>query len=94
MNSVKSLILGSAAALVAVGGAQAADLPVKAKAVEYVKVCSLYGPGFYFIVSSWAAICALTLSSTATACTARTSTARAVQTTASPTATPGVRVKT
>src|SRR5688572_31811722 len=39
----------SAAALVAVGGAQAADLPVKAKAVEYVKVCSLYGPGFYYI---------------------------------------------
>jgi Porin subfamily len=49
MNTVKSLILGSAAALVAVGGAQAADLPVKAKAVEYVKVCSLYGAGFYFI---------------------------------------------
>ncbi|KWV51768.1 polymerase [Bradyrhizobium macuxiense] len=49
MNMVKSLILGSAAALVAVGGAQAADLPVKAKAIEYVKVCSLYGPGFYYI---------------------------------------------
>ncbi|WGS17018.1 MULTISPECIES: porin [unclassified Bradyrhizobium] len=49
MKLVKSLILGSAAALVAVGGAQAADLPVKAKAVEYVKVCSLYGPGFYYI---------------------------------------------
>ncbi|MGY3447110.1 porin [Bradyrhizobium sp. USDA 4473] len=49
MKMVKSLILGSAAALVAVGGAQAADLPVKAKAVEYVKVCSLYGPGFYYI---------------------------------------------
>jgi len=49
MNLVKSLILGSAAALIAVGGAQAADLPVKAKAVEYVKVCSLYGPGFYYI---------------------------------------------
>ena len=31
------------------GGAQAADLPVKAKAVEYVKVCSLYGAGFYYI---------------------------------------------
>ena len=30
-------------------GAQAADLPVKAKAVEYVKVCSLYGAGFYYI---------------------------------------------
>ncbi|WP_407147731.1 porin [Bradyrhizobium sp. ORS 86] len=49
MKMVKSLILGSAAALVAVGGAQAADLPVKAKAIEYVKVCSLYGPGFYYI---------------------------------------------
>jgi hypothetical protein len=49
MKMVKSLILGSAAALVAVGGAQAADLPVKAKAVEYVKVCSLYGPGFYYV---------------------------------------------
>jgi hypothetical protein len=31
------------------GGAQAADLPVKAKAVEYVKVCSLYGAGFFYI---------------------------------------------
>ncbi|MEH2563669.1 hypothetical protein V1289_003296 [Bradyrhizobium sp. AZCC 2289] len=30
-------------------GAQAADLPVKAKAVEYVKVCSPYGAGFYYI---------------------------------------------
>jgi porin-like protein len=49
MKLVKSLLLGSAAGLVAVGGAQAADLPVKAKAVEYVKICSLYGPGFYFI---------------------------------------------
>src|ERR1700759_2122227 len=49
MKMVKSLVLGSTAALVAVGGAQAADLPVKAKAVEYVKICSLYGPGFYYI---------------------------------------------
>ncbi|MGO3927052.1 porin [Rhodopseudomonas pseudopalustris] len=49
MKMVKSLILGSAAALVAMGGAQAADLPLKAKAVEYVKVCSLYGAGFYYI---------------------------------------------
>ena len=31
------------------GGAQAADLPVKAKAVEYVKICSLYGAGFYYM---------------------------------------------
>src|SRR5947208_2161395 len=49
MKIVKSLILGSAAGLIAVGGAQAADLPVKAKAVEYVKICSLYGAGFYYI---------------------------------------------
>src|ERR1700710_504133 len=49
MKTVKSLILGSAAALVAMSGAQAADLPVKAKAVEYVRICSLYGAGFYYI---------------------------------------------
>jgi hypothetical protein len=49
MKMVKSLILGSAAGLVAISGAQAADLPVKAKAVEYVKICSLYGAGFYYI---------------------------------------------
>jgi Porin subfamily len=49
MKMVKSLILGSAAALVAMSGAQAADLPVKAKAVEYVRVCSLYGAGFFYI---------------------------------------------
>jgi hypothetical protein len=35
--------------VVAVAGAQAADLPVKAKPVEYVKICSLYGDGFYYI---------------------------------------------
>jgi hypothetical protein len=46
---VKSLLLGSAAGLVAVAGAQAADLPVKAKPVEYVKVCSLYGAGFWYV---------------------------------------------
>ena len=49
MKMVKSLLLGSAAGLVAVAGAQAADLPVKAKPVEYVKICSLYGVGFYYI---------------------------------------------
>jgi hypothetical protein len=35
--------------LIAVAGAQAADLPVKAKAVEYVKICTLYGVGYYYI---------------------------------------------
>ena len=49
MKMVKGLLLGTAAGLVAMTGAQAADLPVKAKAVEYVKICSLYGPGFYYI---------------------------------------------
>ncbi|MCC7347256.1 MAG: porin, partial [Variibacter sp.] len=49
MKMVKGLLLGTAAGIVAVSGAQAADLPVKARAVEYVKVCSIYGAGFYYI---------------------------------------------
>src|SRR5437667_6357928 len=49
MKMVKSLILGSAAGLLAMGGAQAADLPVKAKPVEYVKICNLYGDGFFYL---------------------------------------------
>src|ERR1700726_420207 len=49
MKTIKSLILGSAGGLLAVGGAQAADLPVKAKPVEYVRICSLYGAGFFYI---------------------------------------------
>jgi hypothetical protein len=52
MKMVKSLLLGSAAGLAAVSGTQAADLPVKAKPVEYVKICSLYGEGFYYIPGS------------------------------------------
>ena len=46
--NIKSLILGSAAALVAGGAAQAADLPV-AEPVDYVKVCDAYGAGYFFI---------------------------------------------
>src|ERR1700688_596948 len=49
MKMVKSLLLGSAAGIVAVAGAQAADLPVKAKPVEYVRVCSVYGAGFWYV---------------------------------------------
>ncbi|HZN29145.1 MAG TPA: porin [Xanthobacteraceae bacterium] len=49
MKMVKSLLLGTAAGLIAVAGAQAADMPVKAKPVLYVKICSLYGDGFYYI---------------------------------------------
>jgi Porin subfamily len=49
MKMLKSLLLGSAAGVVAATAGQAADLPVKAKPVEYVKVCSLYGAGFFYI---------------------------------------------
>src|SRR5262249_8760730 len=44
--------LGSGAGFVAVTGAQAADMPVKAKPVEYVKICTLYGAGFYYILGT------------------------------------------
>lgn len=50
MKSMRTLVLlSSAAGLTAISGAKAADLPVKAKAVEYVRVCSFYGAGFWFI---------------------------------------------
>src|SRR5262245_51099721 len=49
MNALKGLILGAAAGLAATASAQAADMPVKAKPVQYVKICSLYGDGFYYI---------------------------------------------
>ncbi|HZS63607.1 MAG TPA: porin [Xanthobacteraceae bacterium] len=49
MTSIKTVLLGSAASIVAVGAAQAADLPVKkaAAAVQYVEACPAYGKGFY-----------------------------------------------
>jgi hypothetical protein len=49
MYIARALLLSSAAGLVAAAGAQGADIPVKAKPVQYVKVCSLYGDGFYYI---------------------------------------------
>jgi hypothetical protein len=50
MKLVKSLLLGSAAALSTVAGAQAADLPVrKAAPVEYVQLCPAFGRGFFTI---------------------------------------------
>ncbi|WP_271567331.1 porin [Bradyrhizobium sp. CCBAU 11386] len=33
-------------------GAQAADIPVRAKEIQYVKACSLYGTGFYYVPGS------------------------------------------
>ena len=44
MTLIKSLLLGSAAGIVAVASAQAADLPTKKAApVEYVRVCNVGG---------------------------------------------------
>jgi hypothetical protein len=50
MKLAKSLLLGTAATLVASAGAYAADLPSKKAApVNYVKVCDAYGAGFFYI---------------------------------------------
>lgn len=49
MERFKLTLLTAAAGLLIPGAVQAADLPVKAKAIEYVKICSLYGAGFYYI---------------------------------------------
>jgi hypothetical protein len=49
MRVVKTLLLGSAAGLIAAARAQAADLPVKATPVEYVKICNLLSAGFYYL---------------------------------------------
>ena len=51
MKLVKSLLLGSAAGLAAVAGAQAADLPFrKAAPVDYVRVCDWVSGGGYFYI--------------------------------------------
>ena len=49
--NIKSLLIGSAAALVAVSGARAADaiMAPEPEPVEYVRVCDAYGAGFFYI---------------------------------------------
>jgi hypothetical protein len=50
--NIKSLLLGSAAALVAVSGARAADaveVVAEPEPMEYVRICDTYGTGFYYI---------------------------------------------
>ena len=49
--NIKSLLLGSAAALLAVSGARAADAVVVAEPepAEYVKICDVYGAGYFYI---------------------------------------------
>ncbi|QND44273.1 porin (plasmid) [Rhizobium lusitanum] len=49
--NIKSLLLGSAAALAAVSGAHAADAIVAAEPepLEYVRICDAYGAGYFFL---------------------------------------------
>jgi hypothetical protein len=49
--NIKSLLIGSAAALAAVSGAQAADAIVAAEPepLEYVRICDAFGTGFFYI---------------------------------------------
>ncbi|RWA73425.1 MAG: porin [Mesorhizobium sp.] len=49
--NIKSLLLGSAAALIAVSGARAADAVTVAEPepAEYVKICDVYGSGYFYI---------------------------------------------
>src|SRR6201998_1078633 len=50
MSTSKNVaLLGAVAGLFMAQPAYAADLPLKAKAVEYVRVCNLYGAGFWYI---------------------------------------------
>ena len=51
--TIRYTFLGMAAGLASIGAASAADLPMtKAESVEYVKVCSAFGPGFFYIPGS------------------------------------------
>lgn len=49
--NIKSLLLGSAAAIAVVSGAQAADAIVAAEPepMEYVRVCDAFGTGYFYI---------------------------------------------
>lgn len=49
--TLKSLLLGSAAAMIAASGAHAADAIIapEPESVEYVRVCDAYGAGYFYI---------------------------------------------
>src|SRR5262249_48774545 len=53
MRPLARALLGSVAGIYSIAGAQAADIRVrllgKALPVEYVRVCSLYGAGFWYV---------------------------------------------
>ena len=71
--NIKSLLLGSAAALVAVSGARAADAVVIAEPepMEYVRVCDTYGVGFYYIPGTETCLQASAATSATTSASAR-----------------------
>ena len=48
MTNLKSILLGTGAAIVAATTAQAADLPI-VEPIDYVQICDLYGDGFFYI---------------------------------------------
>ncbi|MGV6871252.1 porin [Pseudochelatococcus sp. B33] len=50
VTSVKGMLIGGVAGLVVVPAALAADLPIaKSAPVEYVRVCSTHGEGFFYV---------------------------------------------
>ena len=52
-KNLHSLLAGSGAVLMTIGGAQAADaIIVEPEPVEYVRVCDMYGAGFFYIPGS------------------------------------------
>ncbi len=48
-TTVRTFLLTGGAVLINAAATHAADLPTKAKPVEYVKVCTIYGQGFYYV---------------------------------------------
>ncbi len=83
MKLLKSSLLGSAAALAAVGAVQAADLPVKkAVPIEFVRVCSAYGAGFFYIPAPTPASVSRAAPASSTATRLPSAAARATVTTA------------
>ena len=53
MRLAESVLLGSAVGLMTIGAGQAADLPTrKAAPVDYVRICAVHGPGFFYIPGS------------------------------------------
>jgi hypothetical protein len=49
MRHFRNALVASAVGFTSVAAGHAADLPSKAKPVEYVKACSLYGAGYYYV---------------------------------------------